>query len=421
MSRRAMLSRRGFLTIAATAAAGCAAHRDRDKAAKRAEKGPKRTVRLGIIGCGARGGVLMQNLLTRDRPGVAPKLQAVCDVYRPRREQAASLAAAQGYADWREVFQREDLDGVLIATPDHLHAEMAIGAMRAGKDVYCESPMARTLDDAARFRDVAAKTGRVVQIGAELVSESQWSAARTHIASGRLGKIGWCQGGAWGPAAQTPEPARLAISPTDLDWEAFLGSAPPRPFEPARYVNWRKYGDYSAGTAAGQFHTELAALLTALGPAFPIEVSAAGGIYAQDGREVPDSLVMSAEYEPGYTIVLTTSLESGPRRPAVIRGDEFSMLLSRNAIVPQAQHGVTGLCISRFGVRDGAVAPLRAKEDHLTNWLRCTETRSACSYPPSLGYQSAVAVSMALQAYAEEKTFRWSSTEQRIIEAPRRA
>ncbi|MDX9974036.1 MAG: Gfo/Idh/MocA family oxidoreductase [FCB group bacterium] len=375
------ISRRGFLaTAAATVASASVARR----------ASANETIQVGCIGLGTRGTQLVDAL--SQRGGV--RVVAACDIFEPRK---ARMRDVRVLHDWNEIIARSDVDAVVIATPDHWHMPMAVAAMEAGKDVYCERPMALDAAQAKVFRDVARRTGRVVQIGVQETSEGQWHTAREDVLEpGRLGPVRWSQG-SYSPVAAPAAPRREEAAPRNLDWQAFLGPAAGRGFEAERYFEWRKFWDYSGGIATDLHYHKLTPLLLALGAEYPERVSAAGGVYVRDGREVPDAFVMTAEYAGGHTIVLASSIATRQELPAVIRGRDASLYAegSRLRIVPEEGDGAE------------AVLPVKPMPDHLDDWLTCIRTRNKPVCNEELGYRAMVAVSMGVQAYREGKTLRW--------------
>ncbi|MHC5011273.1 MAG: Gfo/Idh/MocA family protein, partial [Planctomycetota bacterium] len=239
------LTRRKF--IAASAGAVIAT-----TAASRARVfGANERLGVALIGTGGQGSHHLGKLLRNE----AVDIVAVCDIYKPRLERAAASSKGKPYHYYRDVLDRSDVDCVWIATPDHWHSRMAIDAMEAGKDVYCEKPMARYWHEAKEFYEVAQRTKRVVQIGSQDTSRDVWWKARELVAAGKLGKLVWSQtsiarnvrDGDWKYGID------LQAGPHNLDWEAFLGPAPHRPYDPERFFRWRKYWDYSGGIATDLF------------------------------------------------------------------------------------------------------------------------------------------------------------------------
>ncbi len=358
------------------------------------------TLEIGVIGCGRQGMVLLEDLV--DRPSV--RVSAVCDVFAPHRQRAQALSHAQAYHCWEDVVARPELDAVVIATPDHWHADMAIGAMKAGKAVYCGTPMARTALEARHVRDCAVAMNCAFQVGATRTSQEQWRAARDVIRSEKIGPVLWSQGryGVRVGRRAASDVSAQPVTPQNLDWDRFLGTAPSHAFSPERFTHWRNYWDYSAGVAAEHHYGELAPLLFAIGCDTPERVSAAGGLYAEDGRETPDTLVMTAQYGSGTTIVVAGSTapeaDTGyraPDLPAVARGREATVYFedSRIRVVPEDHCDAREITIRT-----------RTASDHIGNWLDAIRGKATCACDAELGYRTLVAVDMAVEAYRQRRT-----------------
>ena len=350
------------------------------------------------------------------------RIVAVSDIYGPHKERARASSGADLHHDWKALVARDDIDAVIIATPDHWHAPMSIAAINAGKDVYCETPMTRTVEEAKAFRDTALATGRIVQIGAQHVSESQWYVARDLIASGALGELRWCQS-SYSPSAGMSGPdrrARGSATPEQLDWDAFVGEAPGRPFDRDRFFHWCNYWDYSGGVAAGLLYDRLASLLVAIGPGVPERVSAAGGIYVQDGREVPDSFIMTCEYRQGPTVVLASSMANTGGLPAVIRGREATLYLDGHTLVVEAEREFGKKFQWRFGAETRAELTSPSRQDHMDNWLACLRTREKCACNEDIAYQTMVAVGTSVEAYRRGETLTFDRTTGQLKPGPAR-
>ena len=222
-------------------------------------------------------------------------------------------------------------------------------ALRNGKDVYLEKPMTYTVDEAKDIADAVKASGRVLQVGSQYTSMDHFHKARKAVADGLLGKVMWVSGGFGRNRNQRGE-WNYAIdpeaTPKTLDWKAFLGSAPKRPFEPERYFRWRKYWDYSGGIATDLFYHSVSPLLLTVGGEFPARVTASGGIYMQKDREVPDTFFMNVDY-PAWTMQLACSVGSGVGAPLVVHGSEATLFIAQDSealanrqmeVVPDAEY-----------------------------------------------------------------------------------
>ncbi|HKE56482.1 MAG TPA: Gfo/Idh/MocA family oxidoreductase, partial [Pyrinomonadaceae bacterium] len=327
-------TRRDFMKTS-VAAAGAAAVYHRNVHAT--ILGANDRINIGCIGVGGRGSNVMGWVMEVGKGNYPAQVIAVCDVYRKRLNKAKEASSA-GLAtlDYREVIARKDVDAVIIATPDHWHAPIAIEAMKAGKDVYCEKPMTRTVEEAKKFYEVQKTTNRVVQIGSQTTSSDQWWKARKAIQDGMIGQLIMSQGsyhrntieGEWNwPIDQNAGPD--AKGDDYIDWKMWLGSAPKRSFDADRFFRFRKYWDYSGGIATDLFYHVVAPLNICWGePQFPQKVMASGGIYIfKDGREVPDTFHLIAEFAKGHSLVLSSSMANAQHIPGLIRGHEGTIMI----------------------------------------------------------------------------------------------
>ncbi len=220
----------------------------------------------------------------------------------------ADLAKAQGKnpgseKDFRRVLEDKDIDGLIIATPDHWHAIPTILACQAGKDVYIEKPLSQTIHEGHLMRDAARKYNRVVQVGTQRRSAAHFRSAIEYVASGKLGKV--CLVKAWmcqvrGSIGNPPD----GQPPPGVDYDVWLGPAPKRPFNKNRFhYNWRFFWDYGNTELGNQgVHMLDVAMwgiqaLRGLENCLPKHVSGSSGIYwLNDAKEVPDTQVMTYDY-----------------------------------------------------------------------------------------------------------------------------
>ncbi len=373
--------------------------------------GANERINIGVIGCGGMGSGHLRELVDWSKNGYQNiGVIGVCDIYERRKQRARDISGAKVFHDYRDLLEMPDLDAVLIATPDHWHSRMTIDAMEAGKDVYCEKPMTRYWYEAKEVTQVQARTGRVVQIGAQgTSSDLRWEANKL-IREGALGKLLWSQGGYCRNSRDGEwnwwiDPA---ANPQNLDWERFLGPAPKRPFDPERFFRFRKYWDYSGGVATDLFYHSLAELETALGPEFPRRVSASGGIYIFPDREVPDTFEMMIDYPSEHTVVLISSMGNRQGVPELIRGHEATLSYEGGQVVVRPEEEFKS---ERPEVRVGG----ERRQGHKENWLECIRTGGTLHCDALKGYKIMVAIALGVEAYRQQKTMLFDPEKEEVI------
>src|SRR6266849_2843466 len=296
-------------------------------------------INVGVIGVGGRGSYLAHTFAGIGERTNDCKVVAVCDVYEKRKRKNAESLKCDGFLDYREVINRPDIDAVVVATPDHWHAKIALEAMDQGKDVYCEKPMCHTIEEAKLLASTVHETKRVMQVGSQTTSAEQWWKAKKAIADGMIGQMLMSQGsyhrnsveGEW----NWPIDADAGPNGKDenyIDWKMWLGSAPKRNFDADRFFRFRKYWDYSGGIATDLFFHVVAPLNICWDkPQFPHKVMASGGIYGGPAfefkREVPDTFHLMAEYPEGHSLVLSSSMANSQHIPGLIRGHEGTIIM----------------------------------------------------------------------------------------------
>jgi len=392
-------------------------------------------INIGCIGLGGRGRGVMRWAMEIGKTTRPAQVVAVCDVYRKRLNGAKEMSQAElATLDYREVIARKDIDAVIIATPDHWHAPIAIEAMKSGKDVYCEKPMTRAVEEARKFYETAQATNRVVQIGSQTTSSDQWWKARKAIEDGMIGQLLMSQGsyhrnsieGEWNwPIDQNAGPEGKGDD--YIDWKMWLGAAPKRPYNADRFFRFRKYWDYSGGIATDLFYHVVAPLNICWGEAqFPHKVMASGGVYVfKDGREVPDTFHLIAEFPKGHSLVLSSSMANSTHIPGLIRGHEGTIMM-----VPEGQFEgrvdhitITPEKISKkkfvekWG-KDVVEIPTEEREDHMENFLRCVKTREKTVLDALTAYKAMTTIGMAVQSYRDGRVLYFNESTQRVTDKP---
>ncbi|MCX7429287.1 MAG: Gfo/Idh/MocA family oxidoreductase [Planctomycetia bacterium] len=237
--KRSVANRRDFLRITAAAAASASVFQPQFTIADEGVKGANERIGVGFIGTGGRCQThidIVNNLKAQGRCEPV----AVCDVYAPRVQAAAQKTGGKIYRDHKELLADPRVDVVCIATPDRHHAQQAIDAVRAGKDVYCEKPLTHwsQMELARQIEEEAQKHERIVQVGTQYVADDAYAQVRKLLKEGIIGKVvhvqaGYFRRGDWGERMEIPD--RNAKPGPDLDWEKFLGDAPKREFDVSRF------------------------------------------------------------------------------------------------------------------------------------------------------------------------------------------
>lgn len=392
-------------------------------------------INVGVIGVGGRGTSVMKWAMEVGKTTQPAQIVAVCDVYRKRVNNAKQISQAEMTTlDYRELLARKDIDAVVIATPDHWHAPMAIEAMRAGKDVYLEKPMTRTVEEAKKVYEATKATGRILQVGSQTTSSDQWWKARKAIADGMIGQLLMSQGsyhrnsieGEWNwPIDKNAGPE--AKGDDFIDWKMWLGSAPKRNFDADRFFRFRKYWDYSGGIATDLFYHVVAPLNICWGePQFPHKVMASGGIYVfKDGREVPDTFHLLAEFPKGHSLVLSSSMANGQHIPGLIRGHEGTIMMvpdgrfeGRVSQITVTPERIARKAFAEKWGKEEIQLQAETRENHMENWLRCVKSREKPVLDALTAYKAMTTIGMAVQSYREGKVLYFNEAAQRVTDKP---
>lgn len=392
-------------------------------------------INIGVIGVGGRGTSVMRWAMEIGKTTRPAQIVAVCDTYQKRINRAKELSQAElATLDYREVLSRKDIDAVIIATPDHWHAPIAIEAMKAGKDVYLEKPMTRTVEEAKKVYEVQQATGRILQVGSQTTSSDQWWKARKAIEDGMIGELLMSQGsyhrnsieGEWN--YKIDENAGPNASGEDyIDWKMWLGNAPKRSWSAERFFRFRKYWDYSGGIATDLFYHVVAPLNICWGePQFPHKVMASGGVYVfKDGREVPDTFHLIAEFPKGHSLVLSSSMANSQHIPGLIRGHEGTIMMVPEGrfegrvdhITVTPERIAKKKFVEKYGT-EAMVIQTEKREDHMENFLRCVKTREKNVLDALTAYKAMTTIGMAVQSYRDGKVLYFNESTQRVTDKP---
>ena len=393
-------------------------------------------INLGCIGLGGRGSGVMRDTIKIGQTTRPADVVAVCDLYQKRLTAAKTVSnAPMATLDYREIIARKDIDAVIVATPDHWHAPISIAAMQSGKDVYCEKPMTKTVEEAKKFTEVAKATNRVVQIGSQTTSSDQWWQARKAIQDGMIGQLLMSQGsyhrnsieGEWNYKID-PNAGPTGKGDDYIDWNTWLGYTTKRPFSAERFFRFRKYWDYSGGIATDLFYHVVAPLNICWGEAqFPYKVMASGGTYVfKDGREVPDTFHLIAEFPKGHSLILSSSMANSQHIPGLIRGHEGTIMMVPEGqfegrvdyITAKAERQFKDKFVAKFGSDEVKLQTDKTRESHMENFLRCVKTREKTVLDAPTAYRAMTTIGMAVESYRSGKVLYFDERNERVIDHP---
>lgn len=415
------LSRRQFMKSAGITAAGMVAGSflsDRVFAAAAGTApasgrviGANDRINVAVIGVGGMGGGHLHTLKSLEGDQNI-KVVAVCDVFTKARTNGQTTAGVPDdccYGDYRKLLERKDIDHVVVATPDHWHAQISIDAMQAGKHVYVEKPMTRHLDEALKMWDTAKRTKKLVQVGSQGCSDTRWHQAGQVVKDGKAGKLLWAQAsycrntptGEWNYYRIDPDANEQSV-----DWKMWLGSAPSVPWNADRYFRWRKYWDYGTGIIGDLWPHRLHPLMIAMNLSeFPKRVACIGGNLTDSDegtaprRDVADVTMVMVEFPSGPMIYLAGSTVNEQGLQDILRFNKSTMYIGDGFTVKPERPFVDEL--EEFSEpRKGAG---ESHGEHHKNMLYSIRNNVQPNCSIELGVRVQTIVSMAEKSYRENK------------------
>jgi predicted dehydrogenase len=286
-------------------------------AAQRKYVVPSEKIRFGLIGANSMGWANMRTHLELDEVDCI----AICDVDQRVLDRRCTDAETitgkkpDQYKDYRKLLDRQDIDAVIIGTPDHWHCRIMVDACEAGKDVYVEKPLANSITECHLMQRAAKRYGRMVQVGQWQRSGRHYADAIEYVRSGKLGKISLVKVWAYRAGVGAIEPRPDSPVPEGVDYKMWLGPAPERPFNENRFhFSFRWYWDYAGGLMTDWGVHEIDIALFAMQAMAPKSVVASGGkfAYPDDAAETPDTLQAVFEYDDFNMLwEHSTSINSG--------------------------------------------------------------------------------------------------------------
>ncbi|HIE50554.1 MAG TPA: Gfo/Idh/MocA family oxidoreductase [Armatimonadetes bacterium] len=366
-------------------------------------------ITLGFIGVGGMGSGHLRGFLGNSQVQVL----AVCDVYEPHRARAKSWVDERygnsdcaAYKDYRELLDRNDLDAVVISTPDHWHTLISIHACEAGKDVYCEKPLTLTIAEGRALVNAVRRYGRVFQVGSQQRSASNFRFACELVRSGRIGKVHTVRTGfGYGPQggnAPDQEP------PPGLDWNLWLGPAPWGPYNPDRCLyNFRWFWDYSGGkmTDWGAHHNDIAQWGLGMDESGPVEIEGEGRFPTEGNYET------AIWFRIEYTYANGVKLICGEGHGAKFEGTDGWVHVDRGFLRAYPED----LLHEPLGPND---VHLYRSPGHHQDWLNCIRSRQRPICDVEIGHRSVTVCHLGNIAIRTGRKLRWDPVKEQFIGDP---
>ena len=410
-------------------------------------------INIGFLGCGDRSSD-HQSMVNTSAKDKNLAVVAVCDIWKNNKEKAAANCKklfgtdVQQFKYSEEMLKMPELDAVMIGTGDFQHAKLLAEVVKAGKDCYCEKPMAIDVEDAKLARSAVLASTQIVQLGSQWVSDPIQLKVRDIIRSGRLGQITKIEQ-VWNdnrPRWHVPnDPDVAAIREEDTDWKRWLLGKPYVPFDPWKYFEFRIFRDYSGGITSQWVSHGAGLVHFYTDTAIPDSMVANGGIFGwPDIRQNPDTFHALATYDDAkFLYSYSTNFASSFGDYSCIHGKEGTLFAHGGEgsscwfFIPEHQNLPGGfdfyegmkemikkgkaeiVSTVEYGMKPGPVNTNDNMPYHLNNWIDCMRNRDVVPNGNiHTGYWHSIASIMATRAYREGKKLYWDRTKEEIVDHP---
>lgn len=382
-------------------------------------------VRIGIIGTGGMGTGHAESFATLGKDGRASvEVVALADVCQARlmaararvEERQGQGTVATHYADYPALLARNDIHGVVIASPEHWHAKMAEDAIAAGKAVYLEKPMTLRLPEAVRLLEVVkANPQALVVVGTQFVTISSYRNARDLIAKGTIGKPVWSQTsycrnsleGEW-LYYELDEGWQPGVN---LDWKQWCDPLGTAPWDPEVFARWRRYRKYSTGIIGDLLVHRVTPLVMALDVGWPVRVVASGGHYVDTKMENHDQVNITVEFEKGHTMIVAGSTANETGLETVIRGHRGNLYVGGEAALLRPER----LFVDEVDEMTVPGEDQGDSQDQLRlQWLAAIRSQGPSPSPVELGTKVMVIVDLATRSLWEGSAFGFDPATMRV-------
>ncbi len=375
---------------------------------------PSERIILGCIGVGSQGTGNMRGFLGKKMAHVV----AVCDVDKGHRDSAKKIvddkygnSDCKTYVDFRELIARDDIDALSLAMPDHWHSIPVVTAARAGKDMYGEKPLARTIHEGQVMRDTVNRYGRIWQTGSWQRSVGNFHHGAELVRNGRIGKVTRVEVGLPTGGGSDVKPVQPA--PANLDWDFWLGPAPWVPFRGVSHWDWRWIMDYSGGqlTDWAGHHIDIAHWGLGLDETGPVEIEGKG-VYPKDGiYNVPIEYKFTCKYANGIEMVVANDRQQPKGMGTVWYGEKGWVHVDRGRQATNPSE----LWNETIGPNEDRLYESR---DHHQNFLDCVKSRRKTITPIEIAHRSISVGLLGEIAMLLERKLRWDPDKEQFVNDP---
>jgi len=374
-------------------------------------------IHMGLIGPGGMGSAHLRSFMELAEQRIENVMfTGICDVAVPRlesnlnavRERQKGEVEVTGYTDYRKLLEAEDVDAVLVATPEHWHGQMTIDALKAGKDVYVEKPLTLRLDDALRVqREARRYPENFVQVGTQYMLYPKYQAAKKLIADGGIGhptfsQTAYCRNSKDGEWLYYGIDPAIVPGPA-LDWEAWCGPLGKALWDPEVYFRWRRYRKYSTGIVGDLLVHMMTPLMMSVDAGWPVRVTAHGGHYVDKVMENHDQVNITVQFQKEHTMIVAGSTCNEQGLETMIRGHKGTIYLGGSDMVmrPESIYVEDDMFEEQREQFEGVNPHTEIRR----NFLDCVRTRKAPASPLDFAVKVMVAVDLATRSMWDGKAY----------------
>jgi predicted dehydrogenase len=374
------------------------------------ENAPSNRINIGVIGTGEMGIVNLKSFM--HKPGV--QVVAVCDVDRQHRETArktAKLPEDASYNDFRELLARPDIDAVVVVTPDHWHALISIMAAKAGKDIYCEKPLAYSVAEGRALCDTVKRYERILQTGTFQRSVRSFRFACELVRNGKIGKLRTIKVEIPENRSANPTTWKPESVPDGLDYDMWVGPAPFRPYtSQGCHYNWHFLYGFASGqlTNWGAHMLDIAQWGNDADMTGPVEVQGTGEFPKEGLFETPLKYNLEYSYANGVKLLCTTRKPDGPETHVQFEGDDGWIFVSRERFFSHP----ADLLQTKLWPND---IHLYQSNDHQHNFLDCMRLRKKPIVDAETGHRSATVCHIGNIAIRLGRKLSWDPEKERFV------